>query len=61
MSLSLVLRFGSREQRTHFRHWLINTHNIHDYNYSVTGYGAQTRVRVVAEDVAHWAAGDGVV
>ena len=33
-----------REQRTHFRHWLINTHNIHDYNYSVTGYGAQTRV-----------------
>ena len=31
-----------REQRTHFRHWLINAHNIHDYNYSVTGYGAQT-------------------
>jgi hypothetical protein len=31
-----------REQRTHFRHRLINTHNISRCNDSVTGYGAQT-------------------
>ena len=31
-----------REHRSHFMHLLIERHNIHEYNYSVTWYGAQT-------------------